>query len=288
MAMRNLIILLFLTSFYGCTNGQTQSEIPFIAIDHTPIAIKNIDRVKKTLSDSLGFTIKEGNEHSGIKNCFVKFQDGTYLEFITPVDSLPDIGKYYANFLKKREGGTSLAISINNADTITRFLKDKNIQFEIDSNKIWKTIEPKNYDLFFIDYNDKNWKDSKTNTTHLNNALSLKTTYIIENKQNKYEEKYKQLGFIESEKATILDASYKTFLVGKSSICILNTSSTKKIISKFNKQNFSGICGFQIKVSSLKQLKSKLTRSKNVMYEKGKVIYFFPENNFFFEFTEKL
>ena len=66
----------------------------FTSIDHVPVVVSNIDSIKRILS-ATHFTVKEGREHEGIKNCFIKFQDGTYLEFITPTDSLQRIGKYY-------------------------------------------------------------------------------------------------------------------------------------------------------------------------------------------------
>src|SRR5690606_26994131 len=133
----------------------------------------------KLLSEFLHFKVKAGKDHQGIQNCFIKFQDGTYLEFTMPIDSSQAIGRYYSDILKKRQGGTSLAISVHNSDTIIDFLNAKSISFEVDSNRIWKTVEPKGIDLFFIDYSDKNWKDSKINTTHLNTALSLESTYIL-------------------------------------------------------------------------------------------------------------
>ena len=126
----------------------------FNSIDHIPIAVNDLDKLKTILKNELHFTLKEGKIHEGIKNCFVKFQDGTYLEFIQPIDSLPTIGKYYTNFLKTRQGGTSLAISIKNADLVKKLLNEQNIQFNYDRNKIWKTIEPENADVFFIEYLD--------------------------------------------------------------------------------------------------------------------------------------
>ncbi len=284
--MRILILLSFLFYFCNSVNGQISSVSTFISIDHIPIVVKNIDSVKKTLSETLGFKIKEGKEHLGIKNCFIKFQDGTYLEFIKVVDSLQAMGNYYANFLKNRQGGSSLAISVKSTDNVIRFLQEKNIPFEIDSNRIWKTLEPKGYQLFFIEYNNKNWKDSKTNTTHFNKALSLKTTYMIDTGLQQYENKYKQLGFFEGKKGAILGIPYKTLLIGQSKLCLLNAAKAKRIISIFNTQQFFGICGYEIKVSSLKELERIIPKSKNVLFEKEKIIYFFADSNFFLEFTE--
>jgi hypothetical protein len=285
--MRKLNLLLFLSYFINSVNGQPPVQSSnFTSIDHIPIVVKNIDIVKKILSETLHFKVKEGKEHEGIKNCFIKFQDGTYLEFITPTDSVQSMGKYYTDCLKNRQGGTSLAISVKSADTIINFLKAKNIQIKIDSNKIWKTVEPKGFDLFFIDYSDKNWKDSKTNTTHFNEALSLKSTYIIDTNQNLYAKKYKALGYSENRKGKFLGTPYKTLLIGQSNLYLFNASTTKMISSKFKSQIFFGICGFEIKVESLKKIEKLVLKSENIIIEKRKIIYFFPDNNFFLEFTE--
>jgi Glyoxalase-like domain len=285
--MQKLNLLILLSCFISSVNGQTPVQSPnFTSIDHIPIVVKNIKSVKKILSEILHFKVKEGKEHEGIKNCFIKFQDGTYLEFITPTDSLQSIGKYYTDFLKNRQGGTSLAISVKSADTIINFLKAKNIQVEIDSNRIWKTVEPKGFDLFFIDYSDKNWKDSKTNTAHLNEALSLKSTYIIDTDQNLYAKKYKVLGFSENKKGTFSGIPCKALQIGQSNLYFFSSSTTKRISSKLKSQIFFGICGFEIKVGSLKKIRKLVPKSENVIIEKRKIIYFFSENNFFLEFTE--
>ena len=285
--MQKLKFLLFLTFLVVFISGETVSQSSnIISIDHIPIVVKDLDNTKKELSELLHFTVKEGKAHAGIQNCFVKFQDGTYLEFITPTDSLQSIGKYYSDFLKNRQGGTSLAISVKNSETIIDFLKEKKIQSEIDSNKIWKTVEPNGFDLFFIDYADKDWKDSKTNTSHLNEAILLKSTYIIDTKQNSFAKKYKTLGFSGNKKGDFLGIPYKTLLVGKSNLNLLNSSKANKIISKFNSQNFTGICGFEIKVKSLETLEKLLPKAENIINEKGKIIYFFSDSNFFLEFTE--
>jgi hypothetical protein len=285
-SMKHLILLLFLFCFSSFVNAQISSASSFISIDHIPIVVKNIDAVKKILSENLGFKIKEGKEHLGIKNCFVKFQDGTYLEFITVVDSLQAMGNYYANFLKNSLGGSSLAISVKSTDKVIKFLNEKNIPFEIDSNGIWKTLEPKGYELFFIEYNNKNWKDSKNYTTHFNKALSLKATYMIDADLKQYEKKYKKFGFSEGTEGAFLGVPYKTLLIGQSKLCMLNASKAKRIISTFNVKKLFGICGFEIKVSSLKELERVIPKSKNVLFKKGKIIYFSTEDNFFLEFTE--
>ena len=133
--MRILITIFILIYFVSATKGQIPSP-NFISIDHIPIAVKNLDNSRKVFSDLLHFKVKNGKEHEGIKNYFIKFEDGTYLEFTTPIDSLQTIGKYYADFLKNRQGGTSLAIAIKSSDTLINYLNAQSIMYNIDSNRI--------------------------------------------------------------------------------------------------------------------------------------------------------
>lgn len=283
--MRILITIFILTCFVGVTNGQTQNS-NFISIDHIPIAVKNLDNLKKVLSELLHFNVKEGKEHEGIKNCFIKFQDGTYLEFTTPIDSLQTIGKYYADFLKNRQGGTSLAISIKSSDTLINYLDTKSISYKIDSNRIWKTLEPKGIDLFFIDYSDKQWKDSKTNTTHWNTARSLESVYILSPNIDVDVKKYKSFGFSELKNGNFLNIPYRHLMIGHSNLYLLYTSKSNKIEQSLNKQSLTGICGFEIKTKSLSALNKLLQKAEKVTIEKKQTIIYLQDLNLFFVFTE--
>jgi Glyoxalase-like domain len=285
-SMRQIFIIFFL-GIASISNGQTSlNDQNFIAIDHIPIVVKDINALKKTLSDILYFRIKEGKEHEGIKNFFLKFQDGTYLEIISPTDSLQVIGKYYTDFLKNRQGGTSLAISVSNAAIITRNLKSKSLSFEVDSNKIWKTVSPQGINLFFIDYTNKDWKDSKINTTHPNNALLLKSTYIISDNIKAAIYKYKSFGFRQITNGNYLGIPCKKIVVGKNSLYFLDSAKSSKLTTKFGIQNLTGICGFEIKVSSLVTINKLLQQTDNVVMANSKTTYYLKDINLFIDFSE--
>lgn len=283
--MRILITVLFLTCFLRIANGQTQIS-NFNSIDHIPIVVKHLDNFKKVLSELLYFKVKEGKEHEGIKNCFIKFEDGSYLEFTTPIDSIHTIGKYYTDFLKNKQGGTSLAISIKNSDVLIDYFNTKSIPYKIDSNRVWKTIEPKEVDLFFIEYIDKKWKESKTNTTHLNTALSLKSTYILSSNVGLDIKKYKSFGFIEMEKGNFLGIPSKHLVIGQSNLYLLDSSKSKTIRQSLNKQNLIGICGFEIKTKSLNTLNKLLKKTEGIIIEKRQTIIYLQDLSSFFVFTE--
>jgi beta-lactamase class D len=257
------------------------------SIDHIPIVVNNLDKVKSILKNELHFTIKEGKVHEGIKNCFVKFQGGTYLEFIEPLDSSYSIGKYYASLLKIRQGGTSLAISIKNNDLAKKMLSEKNIPFSIDSsNKIWQTIELENYKLFFIKYAGNAWKENPADTKHSNTATSLNSTYFLCDDINEEAKKYNHLGFTETEKGIYFEMLYKLFKVGQSSLYLLDGKHSSKINQLLNVNNLQGICGFEIKVKSLLTFNKLLLPKDNVIKEKNKTTIYFKEYKIFLTFSE--
>jgi beta-lactamase class D len=258
----------------------------FNSIDHIPIVVNELKKIKYILKNELHFTIKEGKLHDGIKNCFVKFQDGAYLEFISPIDSLQTIGKYYASFLKTRQGGTSLAISITNAALVKKMLNEKGIQFTYDSNSVWQTIEPEKADLFFIEYTDKNWKESPTNTTHTNTVTSLTATYILTDNIETEVKKYTALGITEIESGFYLETPYKRFNIGNNSLYLLDASKSKKINHLLNSKNLKGICGFQIKVNSIQVLNKLIKQKDNINYKKNSTTFYFKDYNLFLTFTE--
>ena len=283
--MRILITVILLTFFLGITKGQSQNS-NYISIDHIPIVVRNLDYLKKELSESFHFKVKEGREHEGIINCFIKFQDGTYLEFITPIDSSQTIGKYYADFLKNRPGGTSLAISIKSSDALIDYLNTKSISYKIDSNRIWKTIEPKNNDIFFIEYSNNQWKDSKINTTHLNTAISLKSIYILSSNITLDVKKYEAFGFVEIKKSSFFKIPIRHLVMGPSNLYLLDASKSKNIRQSFNKENLKGICGFEIKTKSLHTFNMLLEKTDKVTVEKNQTIIYLQDLSLFFVFTE--
>jgi beta-lactamase class D len=258
----------------------------FNSINHIPIVVSDLEKVKDILKRQLNFKVKEGKAHEGIKNCFVKFQDGTYLEFISPTDSLQLIGKYYANFLKIRQGGTSFAISISNADLVKQMLKEQNMQFNYESNKVWNTIEPQKIDMFFIEYADKNWKENPTNTTHLNTATSLTSTYILTDNIEEEVKKYNPLGITEIETGNYIETPYKRFKIGQSNLYLLDGAKSNKINQLLNSNNLQGICGFEIKVNSLITLNKIINQKENIIKEKNRTTIYFKDYNMFLVFNE--
>jgi beta-lactamase class D len=258
----------------------------FYSIDHIPVVVNDLEKIKDIFKNQLHFTIKEGKVHQGIKNCFVKFQDGTYLEFIEPMDSSQYIGKYYANFLKARQGCTSLAISVKNTRLAKKMLKEKNIPFAADSNNIWQTIEPENSEFFFIEYANKNWKEDPANTKHANTATSLNSTYVLINNIDEAVKNYLLPGFTETGKGKYSETPYISFKIGQSNLYLLDGNKPGKINQLLNSKNLKGICGFEIKVNSLQTFNKQIKRNDNVKFEPNKTTIYFTDYNIFMIFTE--
>ena len=285
--MRSLLTVLFLTGYLASAKGQVKSQnTAIISIDHIPIVVKDLDKVKNVLSESLRFKIKEGKEHEGIKNCFIKFRDGTYLEFTTPVDSAQPIGKYYTDFLKNRQGGTAIAISVNSSEPIITTLTKNAIPFKINRSRGWNTITPQGMDLFFINYSGGAWKDSKANTTHRNHAFSLKSVFILSANMELDIKKYRSVGINEITGNNYLGIPCKIVTIGQSNLYLLDETKSGKIKQALHSINLNGLCGFEIKTASLSELNKQLEQNENIIIEKKQTIIYLQELNFFLVFTE--
>jgi Glyoxalase-like domain len=283
-----LLFFLLLTSVL-LTKGYGQNSLKEISINHVPIVVADLEKTKKTLVE-LGFKVKNGRKHVGINNCFIKFADGTYLEFIEPLDSSFSIGQYYTKFLKQRQGATALAIDIEDTKNAKKFLSDKHIPFESDSNSIWQTISPqiKDTELFFIEYADKTWKDTKENTTHINGALLLSEVWSSTKKVANEIDKYAKFGFKVYSKTKKHNTDLNTINIGKSKINILDISKSNDFKHNFTTKHFEGICGFTIKVQSLEKLKNGIKSPKNlkILSLQNQIVVFLPELNFFMVFVQ--
>lgn len=276
-----LILSVFNFSVFG------QASLTGISINHVPIVVANLPQVKTVFTD-LGFKVKNGREHEGINNCFIKFQDGTYLEFVEPINDKFSIGKYYTDFLKKKQGATALAVDVQHTAAAKNFLDKQHIRYTTDSNSVWQTIDPKIKDteIFFIEYADKNWKDSKLNTTHTNGALQLTTTWFLTKNLKESIKKYINLGFELEGKSIYFDTNAYTLSLSKNKLILLEAS--PKLLPYIANKNLEGICGFTIKTSSLDSMRKffKNESQKTIIIDEKQTLIHFTEYNFFIEFTE--
>jgi hypothetical protein len=287
--MKTLVCILYLSLlltkvFAQVPNSNIKSNA--ICIDHIPVVVHDLEQVKKLLSETLHFKVKAGRPHEGIENCFVKFQDGTYLEFIMPLDSTPVIGKYYTRFLKQRQGGTLMAVSVQSAETVKKDLQAKKMAFTDNSNRVWKTVEPVHSDLFYIEYVDKAWQDMKENTTHPNGALSLQAVWIISSNVGEDTGKYTRSGFTNHGKELLLGVPAHRLAFGSSTLLLIDQKTGRRLTAGFSAREITGICGFTLKVNSLGTLKNRLPKLDIVRVDTRRILYFLNEYNLFLEFIE--
>jgi beta-lactamase class D len=257
----------------------------FKKIEHVPIVVTDLDKIKSLLKDQLHFTVKNGRPHAGITNCFVKFQDGTYLEFTQPIDSTQFIGKFYTDFLKARQGGTSLAISITNSEAVQQLFTQQSIPFFVDSSNNSQTIELENSEWFLFEA-DTTWKEKPANMEHSNTAISLRSTYILCDDLDRDAKKYAGLGFKEIGVGKFSGIPYKLVNIGQSQVYLLDGKKSRKLNERLKVKEMRGICGFEIKVKSLQTFNKGLKESDDVIMEKGKTTIYFQDYNFFIVFTE--
>lgn len=255
-----------------CLPIVTQAQLPknaitAVAINHVPIAVPNLAAVKKVFS-SLGFTIKEGRVHAGITNCFVKFTDGTYLEFVQPLDSLQAIGQFYHDFLKTRPGGSALVIEVESADSVAQYLQRRHILFARDHNPVWKNVTPTQPDagVFYTEYADKKWRDKPEYTTHPNTAIGIGSVYYVAADLNDATKHFKDLGFADAGPTTSLQAPARAMTIGRSQLVILDAGEPGRMANLFSSRGYTGICGISVIVSSLDVVEKRLrTLSKRGM-----------------------
>lgn len=284
MKSKILFLLTFVVSKFSLF---AQTSLTGISVNHVPIVVANLQQVKTVFTD-LGFKIKNGKEHEGINNCFIKFQDGTYLEFIEPIDSKYSIGKYYTDFLKNKQGATALAIDVQSTEAAKLFLSKQNVRYTIDSNSIWQTIdlEIKGKELFYIEYANKNWKDTKENTTHPNGTLQLSTTWFLTKNLNESIKKYTNLGFELEGKNVHFGMKAHILRLAKNKLILLEAS--PKLPSYITNKNLEGICGFTIKTSSIDSVRKffKDKPQQMIVANQKQTLVYFSEYNFFIEFVE--
>jgi hypothetical protein len=75
-------------------------------------------------------------------------------------------------------------------------------------------------------------------------------------------------------------------LDGQSNVYFLDSAKANKLNSKFRIPNLSGICGFEIKVSSLATINKLLPKTDNIAITNTKTTYFLKDYNLFIDFME--
>ncbi len=168
--------------FFDSTESQTGIS-RLLDLDHLVIAVKNLEQSKNLFESRLGFTLKPGRLHpNGIKNEFVKFRNGSYIELLTVETPEDKISIHYSELLKSREGGAFAVLKSDSLAKVTSFFNKSPISAELqESEPFYKSITLKTggalKNFFLIEYLAPQ-KENPSFTNHLNGVSELFALWI--------------------------------------------------------------------------------------------------------------
>ena len=163
--------------------AQEVGPIAAAALDHVPIAVRDIDSATSTYG-ALGFTIMPGRLHpNSILNAFVKFHDGSYLELITAGENGDSLAAWYRAFSRVREGGAFVSLRTVAMEPVVATLVSGGIDF-VDTGgeaAAFRTValdapEPFRR-IFFIEYVAPTI-EADSLLTHANTATGIDAVWI--------------------------------------------------------------------------------------------------------------
>ena len=117
--MRTIIFLSSLLFPGAVLSGQAADSRPFLALDHTILAVPRLDQAQKQLA-TFRFRFKPGRLHSNnLLNSHIKFRDGTSIEPMTVVGPpLDSSAQEYAQLMASEPGPVYVAILTTNLDSV--------------------------------------------------------------------------------------------------------------------------------------------------------------------------
>jgi catechol 2,3-dioxygenase-like lactoylglutathione lyase family enzyme len=92
-----------------------------VGLDHIPIAVADLDIAAERYRQ-LGFTLKPGRPHNGIRNQHVKFRDGTEIELITASEARDSLATEYRQHLVAGDGPAFVALYAPEISALARRL----------------------------------------------------------------------------------------------------------------------------------------------------------------------
>src|SRR5262245_52400491 len=87
-----------------------------VGLSHVPIAVADLEQAAADYS-RLGFALKDGRPHpNGIRNCHVKFRDGTEIELITAPAATDPLTRYYRSVIAAGDRAAFLSLDAHPGD----------------------------------------------------------------------------------------------------------------------------------------------------------------------------
>jgi hypothetical protein len=167
----------------GSSQAGAESCTPAVP-DHVPIAVRSLDVAESTY-ERLGFRLKRGRVHAnGLRNAFVKFPGGDYLELISPErGATDDLSERYAAHLDAGEGGSALALRVDSLRALGRRLEAAPLPVEIQTyGSAFTTLSFPDAELrwlFLIEYHSP-VVDEPELLAHPNTAAGIETVWLTE------------------------------------------------------------------------------------------------------------
>lgn len=206
------------------TLTEIENLVSYSNLDHISIAVKNLNKTRKTFSTQLGFTTKEGSQHlNGITNFFIEFSSGRKLEVITSRNGNDKLSQWYSSFLEGGDGGAFVAYNSNSLNILQDSYTKLDISSELFRVKdLCSILSFLNYDddfpMFFLDYGAN--KDVDV-THHANGAFNLQAVWItVPNLVDAVDYFYKY-GFLISETIQLPNHKAGVITVGNSQIYVI-------------------------------------------------------------------
>ncbi len=265
-----------------------------IGLDHLGIVVKDLAATKKTYTEIFGFkNATEGKLPNGLNNLVFYFEDGTYIEFIHPYDAKK--AAFYANFVKKFEGGVFYVLAISSAKDTDAFMRKRGFNLskprsgtillkgeKKEPKELWRTyfLEKSPFPgdpFFYIEYKPeirkefmnklKNRGVRRKYFRHRNTALSLKAVWMAVPDLDAAIKIYQKMGSPVGKKFDDprLDAKGCIIEAGEGMILLYSPASKKSPVATFlDERKRPTILGISLQVGSIIAVRNLLRQSPQI------------------------
>ena len=160
------------------TAGAACAENPgaLAGIDHIPLAVRDLQVASENFR-RFGFSIKPGRDHAaGIRNCHIKFPDGSGLELITVGSASDDLSAAYLEHLRAGDGPAYVSFHVRDAAKLASALAKAKIGF--DQAAGLTTFKDPRLGFVFITLDNRSPTDRPEHFDHPNGAVAMSEVWI--------------------------------------------------------------------------------------------------------------
>jgi hypothetical protein len=255
--------------------AQVYSILKESYFDHLIIGTANISESANFFADVLGFTIKNGRQHSnGVNNLFIEFKDNSELELISVIDPKDNIARKYRSLIEHKKYGLQFAMRTDRLNEVISHFSNLNSDYnKIHENENYSVLSKSEYDaklpLFFMKHKNQNFN---TETDHQNSAKGIRSIWFSTQKLKETIFDLADLGFQLVDTVKVHGFSNRSVLMKNDNFEII-----------LLEEKDYGILGVTIILDDLSVVKRRLD-NKNLKYrsyndEKGSGIILSPETS---------